>query len=315
MSNTRKVEVFHKAHPILAYDGKMNKTVIGEVVTRQYQGEETFRHDYMGVHDEPKVMKPTKNNWAPLNHVDVIDPFLDMGWEIKNSSITRGGLMQSTVMVNPDKPKFYDPFTYDDGVWGDQSGQDDGIAESIFIKNSLRSGGGVFIQRGFYRFICANGLVDSVLDLGKIRMKFDTWDINELVTELFQLDLTPEVIRGPVIGSRAGLMSYADFLFKFLDREESARYINTLLPVVQNMTRPVEKFPRWAMSIAAEQFNELVKSKVKDVHRGDVLNVLTNSVSLGLREDENRSVATAERKLQSTLNASSDLISIFSMTS
>jgi len=311
--DNRKVEVFRKAHPILAYDGNKNKTVVGEVLTRQYQGEETYRHDYVGVNHEPKIMKPTKANWAPLNHVDVIDPFLDMGWEIKNSSITRGGLMQSTVMVNPDKPKFHDPFTYDDGTWGDSSGQSDGIAESIFIKNSLRSGGGVVIQRGFYRFICANGLVDSVLDLGKIRMKFDTWDINELVGELFQLELTPEVIRGPVIGSRAGLSSYADFLFRFLDREESVQYVNTLPPVVQNMTRPVEKFPRWAMSIAAEQFQELVNTKVKDVHRGDVLNVLTNSVNLGLREDEARSSSTGERKLQSKLNASSELISVFSM--
>ncbi len=163
---------------------------------------------------------------------------------------------------------------------------------------------------GFFRAICSNGLVTKALGLADVRV--NSHNINEisLAEELFgKVVVSEEVLRGPQIGHKKGVIAFSKFLRNYYENPE---FVDAAPPFVKEMTSSFDNIPHWIGLNAVQQFEAMANMKGKP-HSGDVVNAWTNAINYNPNEEENRSTSRGLRKLDVLTKNASDLISVYSM--
>ena len=312
MSKNRSVIASQKHIPVHSLDDKGKSIKVGEVRTTMYQGEDVWRNDFIGGLDtEPKQLKSTNRAWVPFDHKQTLKPLFDAGWEASNIKLMNGGRKMWGLFNNPKGESLKDIFDWDAGFYPPGTTQQDGgIQSGIIVTSEISPNRSSRYQLGFFRVVCANGLVTKALGLADVRVNANNKDEISLANELFgKVVMSEDVLRGPKIGHKKGVIAFSKFLRNYY---EDAEFITHAPPFVQEMTHSFGNIPHWMGLNAVQQFEAMVNMKGKP-HSGDVVNAWTNAINYNPNDEEERSTSRGLRKLDVLTKNASDLISVYSM--
>lgn len=244
----------------------VTQEVLGQIVSRVYQGENVQRHHFEAQGKDPlKPYKlgPTTTEFKFFDWPELVQPILDQGFGIKKLELSRGGLKAHIIFSNPSNT-FKDPLNWDKKVWGTSKQLED----SVVFQGGIRPGSGFHYQRGFFRMVCTNGLVIETLSMGKGDYNHQNFKPNSLAEALFSKSLAPD--QGPIIGSSKGLA-------------KAVELIGTVRPdnlpfFMKEFVSPLEDLKGQFASNAVTQFELLVNSK-NEIHEIDIANGLTSAMN------------------------------------
>lgn len=138
----------------------------GNIIATDYDNNSEVRRLYYEPHDENKRYKlgTATGNYRLVDHADIVQPFLDAGFEPGVVTARRGGLKLAATLYHPD-------FALDDTISWDNPLYDrtrnDRIYMGVGLWTDAATGHGIRVNVGFFRSICTNGLVSHILELGE----------------------------------------------------------------------------------------------------------------------------------------------------
>lgn len=303
-----KVLVSEEQQDVTILNAQGELESLGMVHTRIYEGENVQRHHFESF-EKVYALGPTSQQWQFVNHSAAMQPLMDQGWELKTSTLGRGGLDLHSIWIDPSGPRFPDPINWDQEFWpgGASAG---GISPTIIMTSAIRPGKGIRFRQGYFRQICSNGLVSELMGLTSAFFTHRTWDADALVEQLFGTDIPALIDSGPYIGNMNGLVRFVELLNRATDEDESE--MPTLLPYfVEDMLSPLTNLPNWFTTKAIAQFTAMVNAD-NNVYALDVVNAFTNAISLGVQEEDRAAMKPLQRIPSLTRNASK-LIGILSL--
>lgn len=334
---------------------------IGTLVSRIYEGESVQRHffiegvnpsEYFGEESIPGGVKtyrlgPTTTDWEFVDHPDVLNPLLQMGFTISKLFYGRGGLTMSAILNPPDFKIQEDNVSWDYEFWQEYRKNtplvDYGIIESVVVTSSIKPKKAINYLRGWFRLICTNGLMGSVFSWPKLRMNhnyFDPSRVEEYLND-YAVGGQFEFSRGPFIGTGRGIGRLQSWLQDYVathsanledledsdDEDDSASvsttYSGNLLPdieeeevpfSVRQSLEPINRMPNWYALSLAEQF-ELMANGLGSgkVYAADMLNAITNPFYARNLVEPEFSPIRLMSKTESLFKSFSDLVGAFSL--
>lgn len=266
MKKNVQVQTSETAQPV---HHPLTQEVMGEIVSKVYQGENVQRHTFVTPTREYRL-GPTTEQFQFFDWPQIFQPVLDEGFTVNKLTVSRGGLRMHAVLSNPDGPLYDDPMVWDTG-WGTSQG----LRDSIVIHGGLRPGSGFHYVRGFFRLVCTNGLTIETLGLGKADFNHVNFSQETLADQLFGVKtiIGTEQIYGQSIGTKAGLKKTTGLIKRALteDQAEVPQYVRELL-------NPLTELPGAFLDKAFEQFAMLIQNSArKQVFEMDIANALTSA--------------------------------------
>lgn len=163
------VDAFDKSIEIYkpTYDG--TRELAGHLVTRSYESESgrAKRLDYLPVGSEKSFsLGVTTRVTRLLDPWQVSEPFINRGFEPKILKITHGGTDMFGLFAN-------DEYTYD-------FGEENPLVLSFGVWHRTHPGKATIVRGGFFRFICTNGLVSAILELGFLKVNHARIAVSEI---------------------------------------------------------------------------------------------------------------------------------------
>lgn len=330
------IAVGERTRDVHHYDQKGNVISLGKVVTRNYRNEQAQRHYFLsrkGEEGSEKMYKlgVTTSHFRFVDHTVALDPFLNQGYAIKDTIISRGGMHMYAVLERPDASIIMDPMNWDAQYWHDRSGSGMRLVprelhESVVVFSSIRPGKGMTYRRGWFRLICSNGLVAEILNLGTMKFNHTNWNAGSVREKMGLLPgLSEKNQFGPYIGNGHGayrLGSLLDSLSAVLsdeegdDEESTTNYVDERLlelPLfIRDEVRSFLAMPIWFRQMLAKQFYAM--SEVERINGLDVVNAITNPINLQrFHETEPHSVLRPLVRANQMSTAASKLIGAFSL--
>jgi hypothetical protein len=176
------VDAFDKNMDIYVpqYDG--TKRYAGHIISRSYETESgrAKRLDFMPIDaKKPMSLGVTTHATRLLDPWTVAEPLMQQGFEPTILKISHGGTDMFGLFTHPN-------YTYD-------FGEDNPLTLSFGVWHRTQPGKATIIRGGFYRMICSNGLVASILELGFLRvnhMRLTVSKIEEIVGNVTQNFIT-----------------------------------------------------------------------------------------------------------------------------
>lgn len=157
------VEATRKGRPFYTLNQEGNWDQVGDVILTNY--ESNVQALALRTPNKAYTLGRTSNLYQVIDHRQVIQPLMDEGWVPAKIDNTRGGGRLFVSLTHP-SIRFEDfVVPYDRSRYPSVPG-DGTLALSLGIWSDARAGHGVRVTLGFWRFICANGMVSSVLRLG-----------------------------------------------------------------------------------------------------------------------------------------------------
>lgn len=270
-----QVNAFSGARAIRSYNSAGERISIGSLMYQDYGDDRTVRGIWLDSTLDNKVHKlgAVTQKSQVIHHADVIEPFLESGFKVQEVLHARGGASCLAVLSNPEIT-FPDPIIWDQkyltdlGLYAGSNFPTNAKMEiSALIRTDLRKGHGVSVELGFFRLICTNGLVASVLDMGSMRSSHSAFSVDQI----------------------------NDFLEKHLDGFEPkfpgapSQLVDGLIEIMQMEPDQVARLPRLMRIPAMKVRSELSKANtsafiglLQDIRRQvdftalDVVNAYTN---------------------------------------
>ena len=266
------VDVAHKK--VYTYNQEGKKSLLGEVVSRVFEGENAQRHFFVSKgSDSEYSLGATTDTFKFLDHAQVMKPLLDEGYQIRSLKVMRGGLKLWALMT-PGKPeKLPDPINWDQDFWDHKGGNE--IMQAVAISSSIAPGHGIRYQMGWFRQVCTNGLIADILGMGSGKFSHITWNKNGV--SQFLSDLGDGGVN-PIVGSKAGV----EQVYELVQQLPSISNEDTVLSVpypVRSTLKPLMKLPSWYQSDLAEQLRLFSENGPKEVTALDVLNMITSPLN------------------------------------
>jgi hypothetical protein len=218
------------------------------------------------------------NQFQVFSHYDACRPFLDAGFEPRIVQHARGGATFLGFLAHPGR-------TFDDTVRWDQYYEgldtqanalmDRGpvIEQAVRIRSDLRRGHGVSISLGYFRIICLNGLVASVLNLGRMKVNHVNFSVAE-VKAFLQANELPDPNSLPT--APTSLLEGVADLIVIDDPEKIQAQPRLMREPLRSITSAYSPKIRQAL---VEQMDRL-REKQPQFSYVDLLNALTNTVAI-----------------------------------
>ena len=329
------VIVGEKIRPLHAYTQHGHVQELGNVVTRNYRGEQAARHYFIGK-DEKGVDKTyklgvTTSRFQFVDHTVALDPLLNRGYTIKDTVISRGGMNMYAVLERPNAQEIADPMNWDLQFWHDETGSGTKVVprtmtESIVVFSSIKPGKAINYRRGYYRLICSNGLVAEVLDLGHIKANHAAWSHDLISSHLNLLPTLSETIEwGAYAGSPHGCLRFARLLGQLAELPDTAEFdedgtqpltieaVVLELPLfIRDLIKPILSMPSWFRSSIAAQFTALAEVERK-IFALDVVNAVTNPINIERGQVDPHSVLAPLVRANVITTAATKMIGAFSL--
>lgn len=307
-----RVPALDRSYPVHSVTEDGQKVQVATANVRMYEGESVWRNSVLPQFEtEEKQLKSTNKAWHPLDHYDALEPLLEAGWQFAQYDINRGGLNGRFLMTHPEGVRYQDLFDWDSDIWNHRDrDKDGGITEAILVQSPIRPGAPKTYRRGFFRFVCTNGLVDSALDLAVLKMNAENWSMADLQEKILATPhVTEEMIRGEKVGTPRGSQKFFEFLERYYLEPDNAS-VRDLPAFARDLIRPFDNIPEWVGLNAISQFHAISEAKVP-VHRMDVMNAWTGAINMP--SDTEHSVQGVLNKVERLTSATADLIGVYSM--
>ncbi len=231
MSDKEMVPVSETQSPVTVLDLKtMNPIQIGVVVSRIYEGESVQRHEYYPGAEAQQYLElgtvpnrpsyrlgTTTTEWQFTDHMEALDPLLQVGYLPKKQYLGRGGLSLYTMLEAPDPVVFRDPVDWDIDYWNNAPLDDRDqrlreVREAVIVQSAIRPKKGISYHHGWWRMICTNGLMSEVLGLETLKMShlnFDSEKVEDFASNLNSvkpyIDGDVNNQKGPLVGNLNGI--------------------------------------------------------------------------------------------------------------
>ncbi len=245
---------------------------IGELAYVDYEKDRLIRRMYF-VDQEEQIFPlghTSRKEKVILDHVDVLEPLLDTGFEVSTLTRGRGGAKLLAILHHPEI-SIPDEITWDKEFLPN-------VSDSLEMNLSIgvwfdgRIGKAIKAIAGYFRWICANGLVDTHLGLGTHKVspsQFSALEMEKFGFEVQDLNLDRVF---PEVSVRA-----MNWCLKTLELAyEDSTYLSTLPDFVSApLSTLLNQLPKWATEGLLFQLNLLAENKDM-ISTLDIVNAITN---------------------------------------
>lgn len=317
--------------------------VVGQAISRTYQGENLSANFYISSKGQKETtFKPSSDEFHFVDHYDAVAPLInDLGYQVKRSSISRGGAVFEATLVHPDAPEIDDTILWDRSIWDEQlrrlleSGMKFAMQEMIHLVSEIDFKRAIRYTKGVWRPVCTNGMMALILGYPKFSLNHKNFSRDLLLGKVKSAKPIigkPDdfaALNGKFIGTVEGVQRYADFIKHSLltegssDDEEAG--LNPLVKIptfIEDAIKPMERLPGWYLTGFANQLEVLAgASHNREVYALDVINAITSPLSLDRRDQaakpkeqqKVRSYDRINRRQSSIAMASARLIGAMSL--
>lgn len=238
-----------------------------------------------------------RGSFRIIDHAEVLSPFTELGFQISKMNYLRGGTRAMATLKHPDV-RIKDPIAWDLEQFETVPAKRE-LFFSIGIWMDARAQHGIHAAAGFFRLICTNGLISSVLGMGSLNITHRRWSVNRL-QEWAEQRL--ELVSGRSGGSEFPTMSTkalgwgAGAIRNLVDKPDE---LETLPSLARGpLTQLSRMAPDKSLLALADQLDDLRKGE-KEFGGLDVLNAITNA---GRVSNGNGLALRQERLTSSVMN-------------
>lgn len=220
--------------------------------------------------DKSYSLSGSKSN--PVDQQAILEPLLNMGWEIGSHQTLRSGIRFVTTLTHPNQA-IEDFITWDHALLSDFTHDQRQLIlkPAITIRANLQTSTQIHLTAGFFRLVCLNGLTAQVLNMGHLSLggrNFDHKAIEDMgrrtTADSFHRN-TLKVLPAPAIGSIGRLIAQEDG--------------GTDLPrlIAEPLSRIVGTLSKKDRTSLSDQFQAIQDSGQDRITVMDTLNAITNA--------------------------------------
>jgi hypothetical protein len=331
---TKNVKVTTTDQPISYINLQGSEVQVGVLSARNYHGENLTRFlvsknaDDMSNASDVGLSRQEVAEF--LNFSAAQTPMLDLGFTMKDITVSRGGTDFHSLWTYPvgREISYADPITWDHHIWGTERQKYVGqpLQAGVILSGTLRRGTGFSWQSAIYRLICTNGLARWENGSVLYRASGSNFNAGTLAENLFNLPVAADErqLTGKTIGNRRGVSRamriIGDYFTDATTTEERDQFLQDTPPVLVETLAPITRAPQWYNMGILDQLGHFYQNTDRPITEIDIQNVVTNAVNLprfgpqnAEIEQQGHSVSRALRMTNSLVSSVSNLIGIYSL--